>query len=311
MRVLFLCSRVHCNQKMSRGRFLYMEAIGKLCPLDTWGNDHPDYDKTISVSKNLAKRPFKYDVVIAYKPENHIEFSEVDAIRVTDINEMFDVKKMTENFEKMRFHLAICHHANEMMRYVDLFPETRFVHVPHCSDPNIFHDYGGKKNLDVLVIGRLSSKHYPLRTRMATEVVPALVKMGFKAEVWTHPGYNIENANNNAKAVAYAKRIAESRIALFCSGVTKTRFAKYNEAVFCGTAIMADIPDEDQDFFREFVIEVTVDMPTDKIVAKVIASLQDPIALQKRSRLGREKCRHLTTEFYAKRAVEEFKRLMS
>jgi len=309
MRVLFLCDAKHCKTKMSRGRFLYVEAIGVLVPTHTWGNGHVGYRPELSVTANLKRRKLKYDAVFAYMPEDHIGFADVDAVRVIDINEMYNEAQMKPVFEVHKPHLALCHHANEMARFVDRYPATKFVHIPHCSDPRIFKPYG-KKKIDALLIGQTCMEFYPLRTRMMAQVIPKLQELGFKAEVWKHPGYVVADADSNATAIAYAKRISEARIALFCSGTAKTRYAKYNETAFCGTAIGADIPDEDQDFFREFVLELTDDMSTDEIVAKIADALRDPEALQARADLGRERNKHLTTSYYAKRAVAEIENIM-
>lgn len=291
---------------MSRGRFFYVEAIGRVVPTETWGNGFPGYDSEKSVSDNLLTRP-PYDVVFAYKPEDHIGFGDVDALRVLDINEMYNRDRMCKMFCETKPHVAICHHANEMAPYVPKFPECRFVHIPHCSDPNYFHEYRGVKKTDVLLIGRLSSERYPLRTRMATEVIPALCDMGFSAKVWQHPGYDIDNADSNDTVIQYAKAIAASKIVMFCSGTPKSRYAKYNEAALCGTAIAADIPGEDEAFFRQFVIEIPVDMPSDAIADKVAAALRDEDGLRERSKRGREMSKHLTTSYYAKHAVDAFR----
>ena len=165
--------------------------------------------------------------------------------------------------------------------------------------------------MDVLLIGRLSKRMYPLRTRMAEEVIPALQKLGFNAQVWKHPGYNLHDADTNKYAKLYAQKIASAKIILFCSGTPRTRYAKYTEVAFCKSAICADVPDEDQDFFKEFVIEVSNEMTTQELIKTITCALKKKDYLNDVTQKGSHLSKHLTTNYYAKTAVSTFSSLLN
>jgi hypothetical protein len=310
MRILFLCSKHHFTRKMSRGRFHYVDALGWApnVHVRTWGNGWPGYDASKSVSNNIAAAGTTYDVVYAYKPCDHIEFAKAPAMRVIDYNEMYNIPKVTKQIEDADAHLLICHHANEMAHFAAAMPNRTFVHIPHCSNPAIFRDYHAAKTVDFLVVGRISMEHYPLRTRLAYEVVPKLVKLGYVAEVWDHPGYDVENADSPAIATRYAQAMNAAHMVAFCTGVTRTRFAKFNEAALCNTAIVSDLPVGDgEKFFKQFVIKIDSSMRSDAIVDVVERHLKDKRALRARAELGRALSSHYTLEWYAKHAISAIK----
>lgn len=283
LRVLFLCNHAYYQHKMSRGRFLYMAALASLkdVHVDWWGIDWPMYQSQLTVEKNLRIRGQHYDVVYVYKPNEFKEFSKVNALRVIEYNEMYDVEGTVKEIIDADAQLIICHHANEIGPVKAKCPGRTFVYIPHCSDPKHFHNYNRPKTTDVLVIGRLSPRVYPLRTRVYSNILPRLVEAGFTATWFNHPGYDLKNACDNLHVNTYAKAISQARIAVFCSGTPKTRYAKYTEVPFCGTAIAADIPNDDAEFFREFVIEINMSMSDDEILGKLVHHLKYKSTLEK------------------------------
>ena len=68
-------------------------------------------------------------------------------------------------------------------------------------------------------------------------------------------GYNITDADKNHTQIEFAKIINRAKICLTCSGLPKSRFGKYIEIPSCNSVVAGDIPDQDQDDFKKFVID--------------------------------------------------------
>lgn len=283
-----------------------MEALGKQPDtlVDWWGNGWPGYDRGKSLNENLRVRGAEpYDALYVYKPGEHVGAEAFFGLRVIEYNEMYDQRATRDEIEAFSPHLVICHHENEMRTYNDL--KCDLVHIPHMCNPDYFHPYGPNKTVDVVVVGNTEpASFYPLRHKVRHQVLPILQRWGFRTSVYTHPGYDIRDACSNESVTVFAKAIASARIAVFCSGKPKTRYAKYTEVPFCGTAVAADIPDEEGSWFREFVIEIDAHMTAQRIAETLAAHLNARTELSKRTAKGTELSKHLTVTMYAERARE-------
>ena len=69
--------------------------------------------------------------------------------------------------------------------------------------------------------------------------------------------------------IQFAKAINNAKICVTDSGLPKSRFGKYIEVPMCGTVLAADIPNQDQEDFKKFLIEIDVEMPGDEILDKL------------------------------------------
>ncbi len=299
---------------MSRGRFHAIAAIKKEAErsegaLDYWGIGWPDFDNEITVSQNLTRCGKAYDIVIGYMPFEMKGFSDVRSLRVMTYNEMYNFEKVSRQLEISRPHLVVCHHANEMPRYVSAFPDIHFENIPHSADPAIFYASDSSKTTDVLVVGRLSSERYPLRTRVSRllERFPAR----YVCRVHPHPGYEISQDKIEECVQSYAQALRSSKICVTCSGTPRTRYAKYVEIPMSGALLCADIPDESEDFFRQFVLEIDMSMPDDEIVNKIVACLEDRPRLSALREKGIELSRRFTQAHYAESFLREAQNLLN
>ena len=303
IKILFLCGQDYVQHKMSRVRFHYIEAISKETRIKQviyWGKDYKDYDSSKTVQCNLDSKKLEPDVIVAYKPDEYKDFIETKAKRILVYNEMHPMDRIMLEITHAGPHLVVCHHHNEMLRFQHALRSVRFVNIPHCSDTRYFKDYQLPKKYDVLLIGRLSSEHYPLRTRMHRLLQKEGAKYNLKVHLHQHPGYNLADAEDNRHVTQYAKLISRSRIAVFCSGVPKTRFSKYTEVPLCGTAIAADIPDDCPQEFSKFVISLDMAMTDRQIMEKLLYYIQRPNELAEITKRGQVFAQQWTTKEYAK-----------
>lgn len=301
--ILFLCNKKYFMHKMSRVRFHYIDAIA-LTPgnyVKYWGCGWDDYDETTSLNDNIQTLLTKIDVIICYKPLEHIGINKTSIPKIISYNEMEPYDRTLAEIKDSKIDVVVCHHLNEMHKYQILNSTINFVNIPHCSDMRFFKDYDLPKKYDIILIGRLSSNAYPLRTRMVDIVEQMASK--YNVFIHTHPGYDIQNADNNYQTIEFAKLINQSRLAIFCSGKDRTRFSKYTEVAACCTGIVADIPDENQDEFRKFVIEISMDMKTNYIIDKITYYLNNTSRLNVLIQNGKTFANKYTTQYYAQRMM--------
>ena len=72
----------------------------------------------------------------------------------------------------------------------------------------------------------------------------------------------------------------------------------------CGTALAGDIPGEDQENFRKFVIEINLDMTDEEIIDKLVYYLRDSDARNELIQSGLKWSEDHTQEKYAERFVQ-------
>ena len=82
----------------------------------------------------------------------------------------------------------------------------------------------------------------------------------------------------------------------------------------CASALVADLPDEEHDFFKQFMIVVDMSMTDDEIVEKISYYLENDQEREKLIQKGLELNKEYTQEKYAERflnSVEKYMELYS
>lgn len=309
--ILYLVNHKTYKSKMSRVRFHGIYALSKKCNLVYSGLGWDNYDPKLSVQDNIEKLKINFDLVIAYKPLELIKFKNIKFKKCIRFNEMYNFNETLNEIEKSNADIVICHHENDMKTYESYYSNyhgqkntnVKFYHIPHCTEKTIFKDYKMKKDIDILLAGKIGGKnslkenHYPLRMRLKN-LLPELSKK-FKIHEYNHVGYNITNADNNHTQIEFAKFLNRSRICLTCSGLPKSRFGKYIEIPSCNSVIAGDLPDQDQDDFKKFVIEINRTMTNKEIIDKISYYLNNKTELNKKRQEGLNWSRKYSQEWYA------------
>ena len=320
--VLYLVDKHTYITKMSRVRFHGIEEISKITTFKLWGKGWDNYNDNLPVQSNinLLPPPFnKPDVVIGFKPLTYKGFADITTTKCIRYNEMYDFEWTTREIEESNADIIICHHENDMKTYQayysnyhgqhEPFKRRFFFHDPHCAKKSVFKDYNLPKRYDVMLAGRhlaknvLGDYHYPLRDRLF-KILPKLEKHGHRTYIHPHPKYTHDDSFTDRYLIEFAKAVNQARLCLTCSGIPKSRFGKYIEIPMCNVPIAADIPDQDQEDFREFVIELNTDMTDDEMVEKIDHYLRNQHLLDEVRDKGYQWAQQYGQDYYAQQFVK-------
>ena len=302
MKILYLCDKFQYDTKMSRVRFQSMQAISNVSELVWSGRGWDNYDDTKPVQENIDKiyGNSQPDIVIAYKPLNLIDFNKIKPLKCIRYNEMWDRQNTTNEIVKSGAELVICHHLNDMPNYKHL-SSVKFVNISHCAERTIYKDYELPKVNDVLLTGAIS-RHYPFRHRLRNIMLQHLASK-VKCKGLDHPGGDLTNIHG-AILDSYAKEINQSKITLTCSSGYKYRLGKYVEIPMSGSLLAADLPNEDHDFFKQFMIVLDPNSSDENIAKQILEYVNDDGKRNELIKKGIELNKEYTQEKYAERFIK-------
>ena len=312
MKIAYICDKEHYLKKMSRVRFHSMEAIEKMSTFLWTGPNWENWDNNKTVDENLEINNFSPDLIVGYKPyawqlQNTLEikgFADSKFTKCIRYNEMYDDEWTLKEINQSAADIIVCHHKNDWEDWKDrkFHKPVHFINIPHCAERTIFKDYGLPKTHDVLLVGAINvrtqlGQHYPLRQKM----LDVLGEMAddYKVGVYQHPGYILGDAHENRSAIEFAKAINSAKICVTCSGAPKSRFGKYVEIPACRTAMAADIPGEEQETFKKFVIEINTQDSNQTIIEKLKNYLDNQEELKKITDRGWLLMNKYTQDWYA------------
>lgn len=295
MKVLALFPRDLYDRKMSIGRVLYIEALGRQPGVELrWsGIGWPGFDPSRTVRENCGDS----DVIWAYKAEGLRGFEEFP-VRLVTFNEANHPKTLDE-IAAAKANLVVFHHMNDMGRW-NLDCAT--VHIPHCADPAPATPVADRP-VDCLFAGVVSPEVYPLRSRLA-----GMLRSGsLPGRVRQHPGYRLRShADCRIQHAAYMEDLARAKILLTCTSAWHYPLAKIAEAASRGCVVASDMPN-DAEFQRtlgKFIIELDPADPDEVIAATIRRWLSKPEELQEladQARLAVQES--FSTNHYAQRIL--------
>jgi len=102
-----------------------------------------------------------------------------------------------------------------------------------------------------------------LRSKFEKIIKDNLLK-NLNVKILQHPGYRISNVNN--QVVKYAMELNRAKVVLSCSSIYKYALAKYIEIPACGGLMIADLPNEREEFFKDLIIPVDISLSESEIV---------------------------------------------
>lgn len=300
MRILHLVPKDIYDCKMSRVRFHAIEAIGKKVPLKYDGPGWAGY-KGIQDSCNT----FKPNLIITYLFPGTPKDRGITIPLCTIFNEMYNIEQSLPELNKLNPDIVIHHYKNDMNLWKEKTGNMTFIHLPQCAEKTIFKDYQKPKKYDILLTGVLSPEYYPFRYRLHNIVKNHLSKK-WRYHVRPHPGYKKSKAYNNNELINYAQMINESQITLACTSKFKYALGKYAEIPMCNSVLAGDIPDERQEFFRSFMLELNPKNSDLDIAIKIDNFLKDKNKVIERSKKGMDLVTgNYTHEHYAERFLKK------
>ena len=306
LNIVYLINYEYYIRKMSRVRFHSISALENECNLMWWGPNFEGYDSNKTVKENIKLLEDKPDLIITYKPLEMKGMKDVGIPVCLRYNEMYDFNWTSKEINESGATLIICHHENDMEPYLKHYNNLKFIHIPHCAEKSIYKPNNLNKDIDILLGGATNvhmklGQHYPLRDRLEK----LMFKLSDKYKIYRHPhpGYDVNDAHTDRYAKEFAEIIGRSKIALTDSGAPNSRFAKYIEIPSCGTALAADIPGQNQQDFKEFLIEINMSMSDEEILNKLIFYLENNKERDQLANKGLEWSNKYSQEYYAKELI--------
>jgi len=300
-RIVFLCDRKIYTTKMSRVRFHGIDAI-KRHP-GVWLKKTGPGWKDFCGCKNVD-REYQPHLVIWYKPLGMPHYNKIKAPRCLRYNEMWDSKWTKHEIKTSDSRLVICHHFNDIERFNGkLDPKYKLVHNPHCAEKDIFKDYGHSKTIDVLLVGKVSGSVYPLRAKFKRTILKKLRSKGWNATFHQHPSYKKPGEEAIKRQVkSYAESINRAWIGVTDASDFHYALAKHSEIPMCKTLLCSDLPRENQEWYRKWMLYISKDYNADKIVSIIEPYLKDKKKLKALIDKGyTENMKYRTQEDYARR----------
>lgn len=310
MNLLYICDKKHYNNKLDRNRFHSVKYISQhpsVSKLYWWGIGWNEYDATLSLNDNIETK-FKdmyFTCILMYQPQKYKKQFPINTIICCTFNEMYNPLKVLPDLNKI--NLALCHHSNEIEKYSKQYKNILFKYIPHCADETIFKPIYNQKKYDFTLIGNLSKNIYPLRNLLATKIFPLLSQKGYKCYIHKHPGYNIQHNKINKIITEYVETINNTWICCSDSSIFHYRLSKYIEIPLCKTAFAGDIPKDDPNFFKKFMIEINIKMPIEEIISILEHSINNKNYLNKISSIGYKLCLQYTQRKYAEKFLHIIK----
>lgn len=297
-RIVYVCNIEYFIKKMSRVRFWAIIELAKHQNVAMFftGKGWANFIPTKSIDKQV--NIFKPNFIIWYKPMEY-SIKNTGIPKCIRYNEMWDEKWTRKEIDNSGSNLIICHHLNDWEKYVKLYENNinkKFIYLPHHANPDIFYNQYLEKDIDILIAGVIKEKNYPLKYRLYQ-----LVKKNFQnynVHILQHPGYNINDAYTDKIQKEFAYYINRSKLVITCSSIYNYRLGKYVEIPMCGGVIVGDIPYEEQNDFRKFIVEVNMKMKDDEIIDKIKNTLENKELLLKYSLIGEIWAQKYTTKKY-------------
>jgi hypothetical protein len=222
---------------------------------------------------------------------------------------MWNIEKTSNEILKTRTKIVICHHANDVKNYNHI-KNVKFFHNPHCAEKSIFRDYDLKKDFDFQIIGLINSDIYPFRSRLKHLIENIMIpKYQIRYRILEHPGGRINNVDD--QVINYAMQINRAKINITCSSKFKYALAKYSEVPLCRTLLAADIPDENNEWYSNWMCALDPNLPDNEIVKILYDHIFNDELLYRKTNYGYdENMKNRTQEHYANNLVRIIKEIL-
>ena len=107
--------------------------------------------------------------------------------------------------------------------------------------------------------------------------------------------------------IDYAKNINQCYLCIGGTSKYNYRLGKYVEISMCGSLILGDLPYEDKDNFKKFVINVNMNMTDNEILNVIKKTLDNKNEMKRKMLLAKQWAQNYTTEKYCKILVDSLK----
>jgi glycosyltransferase involved in cell wall biosynthesis len=307
--VCYVCDLKYMISKMSRVRFWAIEELGNHSEikLHMIGPNFANFNALLSIQQNILNMNINFDAVFWYKPlDKGYNFNpsiKLPFKTYIRYNEMWDTTWTQQEINESNSDIIISHHKNDYLKYCQLYANDKnktFYYCAHHANPRIFKSLHGHKDIDILLSGVCKEKHYPLKYKLL-QILQKYKKTElsqYNIVIHQHPGYNHTDSFKNKNQIEYNSLINRSKICIACTSKHKYRLGKYVEIPMAGSLILGDIPFEDQENFKKFILEVNLSDTDEQILSVIKDSLNDFDLMQEKIAHGLSWAKKHTTKRY-------------
>jgi len=309
MKILYLINKDYFDFRMDRNRWHSIDAISKVSDLVYSGINWPNYDASKTVAQNVKAiyGGDKPDIILTYKPLEMAGMKEVSIPKCIRYNEMYRENKVRADIIDGGMNMVICHHRNDLLQYREDYPDVQFFNISHCAEATIYKDYGLPRKWDIMFCGAVTRKAYPFRYRLL-QLAKVRLRKKMNVLILPHPAPGIRRRVHWTKIQGpildkWAKIVNQSKICLTCSSRWKYRLSKYAEIPMCRSLLAGDFPDEDPDFWPQFMLELNPQDSDDELEEKILYYVNNDEERERLATRGMQLVQDYTQEKYAERFV--------
>ena len=217
----------------------------------------------------------------------------------------FRQAELVANFQVTNFRLNLLNvsylfapYKNEIDDFVRLKPswivgasaKRKIIYAPHAASKNMFSCDGNFnddfRDYDVALTGKLNDQVYPLRSRLDRLFHKHARKLPFKVGQVGHPGYALSAKTAEKQLKDYSNFLKKTKINLVTSSIYGRSVAKYVESQLAGALIIGSIPLSRQDYYRNFVVEISSTDSDEYIISTIRWWLDHPKERYAKARQG-------------------------
>lgn len=214
----------------------------------------------------------KYDLVFtdamfAYMHEEWNKINTTKGVLMEDQHGPMVAKYIGDAFRSFGFEIFATRYRDATKNFHPYLYKKKVIWTPHSIDPELFYDYGEKRNIGLLSVGVLNGQVYPIRLKI-------------HGEMETNPQYfrvNRPQEKMNGKVFPkgkdYVDLLNKANITASCISKFKYPILKTFEVPACGSILMSDGSKEMNDLGfinEENFIQVNVRSHIADIVRKTL-----------------------------------------
>lgn len=238
LKVMFLT--YHQSDQMEKSSFYLGEELKKQCDLMIWNHGG-------QITDILSHFPYEPDFILindCFAPKlcPHVEgFREIEIPRGVIFHDISNYIQQRKRFiVREKIDVIFVHYKDAFRKWYPKL-EKLMVGFPHHVNTEVFKDYQLEKTIDLLMMGAMSARLYPLRVKMleALKDFPGFINH-------PHPGYASEKESQprSFSGEAYAKELNRAKVFLTCNSRFEYPLMKYFETLGCNTLLLAPLTKE-------------------------------------------------------------------
>jgi len=293
LKVLFLFHLEKVEKHLEQRQIFLWEAA-KVHPLiegELWGNGFQDWNTTLSkdetelVTLNILKKygQQSFDVVMidigtSYHPVPPFS-ANISKINSAHFHEVGCKAGLCRCGNRLLNDLNVIYYAyatslSYLLHYATPTSPAyakMIYHLPLAADSELFCSNSAperKREINALLVGRYADTKdlYPFRARLAQMIQQKQIPGGVLRD---HPYVQKKKMTAKEQQIDYAEQMKNSKIVLVTRSRRNYALRKYHEAAMAGALLVGNVPNERQEEFRDYMVEINLE-DTNKTIVDTI-----------------------------------------